>query len=527
MSMVFAATQEAVIACFGATGAEQYSAIRSACARGCRVMLLETVAAVGAGVLVLAGVLYALLWQRKVPEGARVAPLIPTYMAGLDLLVRSVISAAQHREIEFIDYMLDVTGANTVRASLFGADYAVMFTSEPDVIMHVTAKNFGNWIKGPNLTVPFYELLGTGIFNTNDDTWKLHRDIARPHFARDELTGYVEAFNEHFGDLEVLLERACKSGETVDMWDVFQRFTMDSFVHLFFGHELRSLRAPSEFTKHFDYAQSFVSWRMRLDPFWKLLPKVFTGRFNTSIEYIDKFVLQLIDEARHDLLAHYLNSQDLDGQPFTDEYLRDMLVNFLLAGRDTTAALLMWTTYMLSLHPEVERKLVEEIDRVVGPDRFPTAEDIKELRYAKLVLNETLRLYPSVPFNIRTARDDDVLPNGVFVPKGTDVFFCTFRMQRDKTLWGPTADQFDPERYVHAQEAGQKYPTNPCAFLPFHAGPRICLGQNMAYTEARVALVRLYQKFHLRHDATTPVAYKTDIILTAAHGMRMHVEKRQ
>jgi len=153
-----------------------------------------------------------------------------------------------------------------------------------------------------------------------------------------------------------------------------------------------------------------------------------------------------------------------------------------------------------------------------------------------------LRLYPSVPFNVRTnvvrcikekvclcnphrisLQADDVLPGGEFVPAGTDMFILTHRMQHDKELWGPTAEEFDPERYQHMNA---KYPTNPCAFLPFHAGPRICLGQNMALNEARVALARLYQKYHLRHDPTNEVRFKTDIILTAANGMRMFVDRR-
>jgi len=139
-------------------------------------------------------------------------------------------------------------------------DHAVMFSSDPEVIMHITAKNFYNWEKGPSFVDAFAELLGEGIFNSNGDQWKLHRDIARPHFVRDELVGYVEAFNEHFSDVEEVLERACKSGESIDMFDVFQRFTMDSFVSIFFGHELNSLRKPSEFAVHFDYLQSVASY---------------------------------------------------------------------------------------------------------------------------------------------------------------------------------------------------------------------------------------------------------------------------
>ena len=223
--------------------------------------------------------------------------------------------------------------------------------------------------------------------------WRSHREIAKPHFVRDELHAMVRIFNRHGDALMGQLEEAAAGGgaATLDVQKLFRRYTMDSFADAFFAVELRTLTQPSEFAQHFDFLQHAFSWRFRVGPLWRL--RGLTPRMRGSIRYLHDYFRDLIAEARSDptlpertdLLAHYLRSRDEDGKEFTDEYLRDMLINFLLAGRDTTAALLTWLFYRLSDHPEVEKRLVEEILRVVGPDADPEPEQLSELRYMKQV----------------------------------------------------------------------------------------------------------------------------------------------
>nr|VWO99560.1 Cytochrome P450 monooxygenase CYP52X1 [Ganoderma boninense] len=175
------------------------------------------------------------------------------------------------------------------------------------------------------------------------------------------------------------------------------------------------------------------------------------------------------------------------------QLIRDEIANILLAGRDTTACTLTFAVYRLAEHPNILQRLREEILSIVGPSRRPSHDDIRNMKFLRAVINETLRLYPPVH-----ATKDTVLPATttqppIFVPAGTNTAYCVFIMHRRKDLWGPDALKFDPDRFL--DERVQKYLTpNPFIFLPFNAGPRICLGQQFAYNEASFMLVRLLQQ---------------------------------
>jgi len=194
------------------------------------------------------------------------------------------------------------------------------------------------------------------------------------------------------------------------------------------------------------------------------------------------------------LLENLVNSTE---DPIT---LRDEIMSLLVAGRDTTASTLTFTVYMLAEHPEVLRRLRQEILEKIGPQRRPTYDDIKNMKFLKAVINETLRLYPVVPFNARTSKNATTWPNKtpggkpLYIPANTRTPYIVFMMHRRKDLWGPDALEFDPDRFL--DERLHKYLTpNPFIFLPFNAGPRICLGQQFAYHEASFFLVRLLQNF--------------------------------
>ncbi|KIK16473.1 hypothetical protein PISMIDRAFT_686262 [Pisolithus microcarpus 441] len=192
------------------------------------------------------------------------------------------------------------------------------------------------------------------------------------------------------------------------------------------------------------------------------------------------------------LLGHLVNCTE------DAAVIRDEIMNILIAGRDTTASTLTFLVYMLSQHPDVLKRLRAEVLSTVGSSRGPTYDDVREMKYMRAVINETLRLYPSIPFNIRTSTEAVVWPgvNGgppIYIPPNTRIPFSIILMHRRKDLWGPDADIFDPNRFIDER---LKYLTsNPFIFLPFSAGPRICLGQQFAYNEMSFFLVRLLQTF--------------------------------
>jgi len=181
------------------------------------------------------------------------------------------------------------------------------------------------------------------------------------------------------------------------------------------------------------------------------------------------------------------------------DVIRDEAFNIMLAGRDTTASLATFVVTMLATHPDAFARLRNEVLDTLGPNGKVGPENLREMKYLRAVLNETLRLYPSVPWNVRCSKEGVVWPaldggKPIYVPGGTQIHYVPWLMHRRKDLWGPDAEEFDPDRFLDKRVKEYLVP-NPFIFLPFNAGPRICLGQQFAYNEASAIIARLVQAF--------------------------------
>jgi len=192
--------------------------------------------------------------------------------------------------------------------------------------------------------------------------------------------------------------------------------------------------------------------------------------------------------------------------------IRDECVNILIAGRDTTASTLTFALYMLAQNSHVLQKLRAEVLSHVGKERNPTYQDIRDMKYLRAFINEVLRMYAPVPFDIRASKGATILPSMApgekpyYVPPNTHVNYAAYLLHRSKDFWGPTALEFDPERFID-ERLGKYLTPNPFIFVPFNAGPRICLGQQFAYNESSFFLIRLLQSFSsftLARDAQPP-----------------------
>jgi cytochrome P450 len=262
---------------------------------------------------------------------------------------------------------------------------------------------------------------------------------------------------------------------------------------------------------------------------------------------LNNFVNPFIDEALG------LSNEELEKKTKSDEgytflhaiagytrsrqVLRDQLVAVLLAGRDTTACTLSWLFYELSRKPEAVRRLRAEIAATVGldGDRRPTYDHLKSMKYLQHCLNETLRLYPVVPYNVRVALKDTSLPRGggadgngrMGVLRGTQVAYSTLYMQRRADLYPPAAsgfppvDQFVPERW-------DGWTPKMWTYIPFNGGPRICVGQQFALTEMAYTTTRIFQTFEsLESRLTARPEFKADIVLLPAGGVKVALHKPQ
>ncbi|KAG8734304.1 hypothetical protein FRC12_018563, partial [Ceratobasidium sp. 428] len=400
-----------------------------------------------------------------------------------------------------------------------------IFTTEPENIKAILSTDFASFEKGLAFRDKVFSVLGTGVFNSDGEMWKFHRTISRPYFTRDRIS-HFDLFARHSDSaLSKLLARLSEpSRPPIDFQDVVARFTLDSGTEFLFGQDVHSLSAPlpypheppkddsASFAAAFGRAQELLVTRSAFAKFWPLM-EIFWDRTREDMRVINAFVQPILREKLEEkrrmggknksekvedgleggsdtLLDHLVQ--------FTDDerIIKDEIINILVAGRDTTAATLTFAVYLLATNPEVLAKLRAEVLARVGPTNYPTSDDFREMKYLRAVINETLRLFPAVPLNERTSVKSTVFKSGgktLYVPAGTNVGYSVLLMHRRKDLWGPDADEFDPERWI--DDRLKKYLTpNPFIFLPFNAGPRICLGQQFAYNESSFFLVRLLQR---------------------------------
>ncbi|KAJ7196989.1 cytochrome P450 monooxygenase pc-3 [Mycena pura] len=409
-----------------------------------------------------------------------------------------------------------------------------IITAEPAYIKAVLATEFDNYWKGPIDYRRGISLLGTGVFNTDGDMWKFHRMMTRPFFSRDRISDF-DIFDKHSNDAISIAAARLREGYPIDIQDVASRFTLDSATEFLFGKSVDSiapgiaypdsashlnsstfLNHPSNtFVNAFLEGQRLHVDRSRfgskwpLNEFWKDIVK-------PHREIMDKFIEPIVQdaltektrgiaedskqEAAETLLSHLLQGTE------DKEIIRDEILNMLVAGRDTTSATITFAIYMLAEHPELARRLRDEVLDKIGSSRRPTHDDIKTMPYLRAFINETLRLYPPVPVDGRASKNATTWPattpdgRPLYVPANTKIVYSVFWMHRRTDLWGPDALEFDPDRFI--DERLHKYLTpNPFIFLPFNAGPRICLGQQFAYQETSFFLIRLLQRFKAFHFA--------------------------
>ncbi|KAG9044823.1 hypothetical protein FS837_007482 [Tulasnella sp. UAMH 9824] len=402
-----------------------------------------------------------------------------------------------------------------------GEDLIVTFN--PNDIKRIMTSDFQIWEKGEKFHDPTGSLLGSGVFNSDGDMWKFHRNMTRPYFSRERITDF-EIFKRHSDHAIDLIRRRCSSGEAIDFQDIAGRLTMDSATEFLFGRSVDSLSSPlprpravsrdildteNAFVKAFNAALIAVGYRLYAGGHWRLFE--FMGdKTRSHMKVIRGYLDPIIDEALRKKKQSAEEKPDEEEKSTLLEHLvastedrtaiRDQLLNILLAGRDTTAHLITAIFYFLATQDKsIFKRLRQEALEAVGPNNpMPTFDQIKELRYLRAVINETLRLMPSVPANLRQANQSSVwvTDDGTryYIPKGVNVTWSTIGLHRRKDLWGPDALVFDPDRWL--DERNKKYYlANPFIYLPFHGGPRTCLGQQFALNEASFFVIRLLQAF--------------------------------
>ncbi|OJJ52977.1 hypothetical protein ASPSYDRAFT_62601 [Aspergillus sydowii CBS 593.65] len=401
----------------------------------------------------------------------------------------------------------------------------VMVTREPQNVKTILSLKFADYSLGDRIKT-FGPLLGHGIFTTDGEDWARSRQMIRPNFVKEQVA-HLEVFEDLMDDLFALIPT---DGGTVDLQDLFFGFTIDSATEFLYGHSVHSLKKrrsgiadnEPDFAKAFDYSLADITKSFRYGPlgFLNRDPKAVESR-RICHQMVDQFVDKALtmrekyDEEKgtdEKTERRYMFLYGLARQTGDRRRIRDEIMNVLLAGRDTTASLLGCLFFMLAKHPDVWAKLQEDISTLGG--RAPTYSQLQNLKYLKYCLNETLRLFPVVPLNSRTAIRDTILPVGggkdgqspVFVPKGTAVSYSVYAMHRRKDFYGADAEEFRPERWANLRPGWE--------YLPFNGGPRICVGQQYALTEAAYITTRLAQRYSIL-ESRDPGPWEEKLTLTA------------
>jgi len=407
----------------------------------------------------------------------------------------------------------------------------IVITRDAKNVEYMLKRNFDNYPKGEAPLAVLHELLGGGIFNTDGLSWLAQRKTASQMFTAKKFSSHIwHVVEKNTAKVVQLLEAS--EGQQVDIFNIMNRFTLDSIGEIGFGASVGSLEKPdSPFLKSFDEAQR-ISFKRFILPGWWLFRLLGIGpekesrrHFAALKEYSSRIVEELrgnLDsEAGDSFVGLFMKSRSND-MPCGDQFLVDMVLNFLIAGRDTTAQAMSWCLFLLMQHPEVEAKILQEIEGVCGANTKLTYDQLREFRYLEAVLNESLRLFPSVPIDLKTAAASDTLPDGTYISKGTMLCYAAYAMGRSERIWGHDAADFRPERWLELKIPKSSY-ENPA----FHAGPRECLGKRLAMVEMKTVLVTLLRQIRLKL-AMEPAEVLQDVQMTIGmvSGLKCWVEKR-
>ncbi len=366
--------------------------------------------------------------------------------------------------------------------------------SHPDHIQHVLQGNFANYRKGRGYNILKLSL-GEGLLTSEGALWQRQRKMSQPAFQGQQVARFVSTMAENTLGMLRRWEDYAARGEVFDVVPEFMRLTLNIAAQVLFT---TNLEADAESIRH----TLEIGRDYSVDRAWSIFPlpaSVPTPRnreYRAALAVIHGIIDRIVAERRQspegisDLLTMLMEARDETGAPMSDKQLRDEVITLLTAGHETTTLALAWTCFLIGTRPEVMERMAAEANFLNG--RAPGYEDLIKLRYSRMVVEESMRLYPPVWTMSRTAVNDDEI-GGYDVGAGSEILIFPYITQRHPKWW-PDAETFRPERFAPENSAARpRY-----AYLPFGAGPRTCVGLNFAMTEILVVLALMLQRFRLR-----------------------------
>ncbi|CAI9090926.1 OLC1v1025820C1 [Oldenlandia corymbosa var. corymbosa] len=417
-----------------------------------------------------------------------------------------------------------------------------LIVSDPSIAKHILKENSKAYSKGILAEILDF-VMGKGLIPADGEIWRVRRRAIVPALHQKYVSAMIGLFGQATDRLCMKLDQAASDGEDVEMESLFSRLTLDIIGKAVFNYDFDSLKVDTGiveavYTVLREAEDRSVApipvWEI---PVWKDISprqkkvKAALKLVNDTLNDLIAICKRMVDEEELQFHEEYMNEKDpsilhfllASGDDVTSKQLRDDLMTMLIAGHETSAAVLTWTFYLLSKEPNVMAKLQDEVDAVLG-DRFPTVEDMKKLKYTTRVINESMRLYPQPPVLIRRSLENDSL--GKYpIKRGEDIFISVWNLHRCPNRW-EDADKFKPERWPldgpNPNETNQDF-----SYLPFGGGPRKCVGDMFATFENIVAVSMLVRRFNFQMAlGAPPVEMTTGATIHTTQGLKMTVTRR-
>ena len=408
----------------------------------------------------------------------------------------------------------------------------------PDYVDHVLHEAVDRYRKSVE-----YELLrsvvGLSIFTDEGESWRRHRMLLGPLFAKRHLVGLCDLMID---PIETFMDRLDDGSDRIrlNMSQAMTELTLDVVGSALFGRGMADLavRMGPSVTTGLRAAERATRGIMLVNPPWWLfrawanfvhhapfLPPPLS-RIQGIMRGVDEMVWQVVRERQadpgrdDDLLGLLLSVTDEQGQKLPLRRVRDEATTFMLAGHETTANALSWMWYLLARWPEARERMLAEVDSVLG-DRRPRADDLPKLTWTAACVQEAMRMYPPAWLIPRTAAQDDVI-DGHRIPRGSSILIPIFAIHHDPRWW-PEPEVFDPSRFLPGSARGR----HRCAYLPFGGGRRICIGSSFALMETTLVAAIMSQRFVYELAPGHPVEPEATLTLRPRRGLRMVAKRRR
>ncbi|KAL6851868.1 hypothetical protein ACP4OV_020053 [Aristida adscensionis] len=468
----------------------------------------------------------------------------------------------RRRLLDWYTGLLAASPTQTVVVDRLGARRTVV-TANPANVEHILKGNFENYPKGRPFTDVLGDLLGGGIFNVDGERWREQRRLVSHEFTARALRELVGAALEREARARLLpeLDAAAAAGGEVDLQELLRQFAFNVICRVSLGaggggdDELAALPV-SRLAAAFDAAAAIIARRgaAPVAAVWKAKRALGVGserRLREAVKVIHDAITELIRgrrrKKRHPAARRggdLVSRMAAAGYP--DEAIRDMVISFIMAGRDTTSSALTWFFWLMTRHCDVEREVLREIDdgdgdgggggATAGVDLDLDAS--RKMRVLHAALCETMRLYPPVAWDSKHAAAPDVLPDGTRVRRGDRVTYFPYGMGRMEAIWGADAGEFRPRRWLAAPADGAAAASSsssaaaggvsPFKFPVFQGGPRTCLGKEMAFVQMKFVASAVLRRFELRPvDGGRTPAFVPLLTAHMAGGLRVTVTKRR